>query len=68
MNSHHFNDDVKVQRFCLTLLREVRLWFQSVEPIGNTTWPQLQDLFRQRYSKLGNTRETIISHMEIIQF
>ena len=29
MNAHHFHDDVKVQRFGLTLLGEARLWFQS---------------------------------------
>ena len=50
MNAHCFSDDVKVQRFCHTLLGEVRLWFQSLEPLGNTTWSQLQNLFRQRYS------------------
>ena len=50
MNAHNFNEDVKVQRFCLTLLGEARLWFQSIEPLENTTWPQLQNLFRQRYS------------------
>ena len=59
MNAHHFNDDLKVQRFCLTLLGEARLWFQSLEPLGNTTWPELQNLFRQRYSKLGNTYEQL---------
>ena len=59
MNAHHFIDDVKVQRFCLTLLGEARLWFQSLEPLENATWPQLQNLFRQRYSKLGNTREQL---------
>ena len=59
MNAHHFIDDVKVQRFCLTLLGEARLWFQSLEPLENTTWPQLQNLFRQRYSKLGNTCEQL---------
>ena len=37
MNAHHFLEDVKFQRFCLTLLGEVRLWFQSIEPLGNTT-------------------------------
>ena len=42
MNAHHFTDDVKVQRFCLTLLGKARLWFQSLEPSENTTWPQLQ--------------------------
>ena len=47
MNAHNFNEDVKVQRFCPTLLGEARLWFQSIEPLENTTWPQLQNLFRQ---------------------
>ena len=55
MNAHCFNVDVKVQRFCLALLGEARLWFHSLEPLEDTTWPQLQGLFRQRYSKLGNT-------------
>ena len=50
MNAHHFIDNVKVQRFCLTLLEEARLWFQSLEPSDNITGPQLQNLFRQRYS------------------
>ena len=59
MNAHCFIDDVKVQRFCLTLLGEARLWFQSLEPLDNTTWSQLQNLFRQRYSKLGNTCEQL---------
>ena len=58
MNAHHFQEDVKIQRFCLTLLGEARLWFQSLEPLGNT-WPQLQNLFREMYSKLGNTCEQL---------
>ena len=59
MNAHHFVNGVKVQRFCLTLLGEARLWFQSLEPLNNVTWPELQNLFRQRYSKLGNMQEQI---------
>ena len=59
MNAHHFVDGVKVQRFCLTLLGEARLWFQSLEPLNNVTWPELQNLFRQRYSKVGNTQEEL---------
>ena len=59
MKAHHFNEDIKVQRFCLTLLEEARLWYQSLEPLGDTTWAQLQNLFRQRYSKLGNTHEQL---------
>ena len=29
MNTHHFVEGVKVQRFCLTLLGEARLWYHS---------------------------------------
>ena len=56
MNAHHFIAGVKVQRFCLTLLGEARLWYQSLEPT-NVDWQGLQNLFRQQYSKIGNTRE-----------
>ena len=59
MIADHFNEDVKVHRFCLTLMGEARLWFQSIEPLENTTWPQLQNLFRQKYSKLGNMCEQL---------
>ena len=59
MDTHHFDKDIKVQRFCLTLLGEARLGYQSLEPLGDTTWAQLQNLFRQRYSKLGNTHEQL---------
>ena len=44
MNAHHFDENIKVQRFCLTLLGEARLWYQLLEPLGDT-WPQLQKLF-----------------------
>ena len=59
MEAHCFDEDIRVQRFCLTLLGEARLWYQSLEPFGDTTWAQLQNLFRQRYSKLGNTHEQL---------
>ena len=56
MNAHHCVDGVKVQRFCLTLLGEARLWYQSLEPI-NVDWQGLQNLFRQQYTQIVNTRE-----------
>ena len=59
MEAHHFDEDIRVQRFCLTLLGEARLWYHSLEPLRDTTWAQLQNLFRQRYSKLGNTCEQL---------
>ena len=58
MKAHRFVDDVKVPRFCLTLLGEARLWYHSLEPI-NVDWPELQNLFRQRYSNVGNTQEQL---------
>ena len=58
MNAHHFVEGVKVQRFCLTLLGEARIWYQSLEAI-NVDRQGLQNLFRQQYSKIGNTRELL---------
>ena len=58
MNAHCFVNGVKVQRICLTLLGKVRLWYHSLEPI-NVDWPELQNLFRQRYSKVGNMQEQL---------
>ena len=48
MNAHHFIESVKVQRFCLTLLGEARLWYHSLEPIY-VDWQGLQYLFRKQY-------------------
>ena len=45
-----------VQTFCLTLVGVTRLWYQSLKTI-NVDWQGLQNLFRQQYSKIGNTRE-----------
>ena len=58
MNTHDFPEDVKVQRFCLTLTGEARLWYASLEPIVMTL-QELQNQFRQQYSKLVNTREQL---------
>ena len=58
MDTSHFIDGVNVQRFSLTLLGEARLWYQSLEPI-NVDWQGIQNLFRQQYSKIGNTRKQL---------
>ena len=44
MLTHNFLNDVKVQRFCLTLVGEARLWYESLTPIANN-WPALQEKF-----------------------
>ena len=56
MDTRRFQEDDEVQRFCLTQSGEARLWYKSLRPI-NTDWAELQNLFRQQYSKIGNTRE-----------
>ena len=61
MNAHHFMEGVKVHRFCLTLLGEARLWYESLESII-IDWQGLQNLFRQQYSKIGNTRNNYFMH------
>ena len=58
MDTHRFQEDDKVQRFCLTLTGEERLWYESLRPI-NADWTELQNSFRQQYSKIGNTREQL---------
>ena len=35
------------------------MWYHSLEHLRDTTWAQLQNIFRQRYSKLGNTQEQL---------
>ena len=67
MNPHHFVEGVKVQRFCLTLLGEARLWYQSLEPT-NVDWQGLQNLCRQQYSKIGDTREQLTHTWQSFSF
>ena len=57
METHNFPEEVKVQRFCLTLT-EVRLCYESLRPIV-IDWQGLQDQFRHQYSKIGNTGEQL---------
>ena len=58
MDTQRFQKDDKVQRLWLTLTGEVRLWYESLRPI-NADWVELQNLFRQQYSKRGYTRKQL---------
>ena len=58
---------MKVQGFCLTLSGEARLWYHSLEPI-NVDWQGLQNLFRQQYSKIGNTIEQFFHALRSLNF
>ena len=41
METHNFPDGAKVQRFCLTLTGEARLWYETLRPI-EIDWTALQ--------------------------
>ena len=58
INTQDLQDQVNVQRFCLSLVEEARLWYESLRPI-NADWEGLQNMLRQQYSKIGNTREQL---------
>ena len=55
MDTHALPEGVQVQQFCLILIGEARLWYESLRPI-NFDWNVLQNQFQQQYSKIGNTR------------
>ena len=61
MTTHEFPQLVKVQRFCLTLVGEARLWYESLRPI-NVDWVGLKNIIRQQYSKIGNTKHNYFMH------
>ena len=58
MVTHNFPNDLKVQRFCLTLVGEARLWYESLTPKAKN-WPALEESFRRQFSKIDNTREQL---------
>ena len=49
------------------MLGEARLWYHSLEPI-TVNWQSLQNLFRQQYSKIGNTREQLFHAWKSFSF
>ena len=58
MDTHAFQESIKVQKICLTLVGEGRLWYEFLRHI-NIDWLDLQNQFRQQYLKLGNSREQL---------
>ena len=67
MDTHNIPEHIKVQRFCLTLVREARLWYKSLRLI-NVDWVGLQNIFRQQYSKIGNTKEQLFHTWRSLHF
>ena len=56
MWTHCSEGNVKVNMFCLTLLEEAQLWYETLN-LNHIDWIELQNSFRQQYLKLGNTKQ-----------
>ena len=67
MEVHNFPEGEKVRCFCLTLIGEARLWYESLAPLDND-WPTLQNKFRWQYSKIGNTPEQLFHAWRTFKF
>ena len=67
MEVHNFPEGEKVRCFCVTLIGEARLWYESLAPLDND-WPALQNKFRWQYSKIGNTPEQLFHAWRTFKF
>ena len=67
MEIHNFPDDEKVRRFCLNLMGEARLWYETLGA-AQLDWETLRDHFCQQYSKFGSTREQYFHTWRSFQF
>ena len=69
MNILNFPEDQTVRRFCLTLLAEARLLYATLNiQQQQLDWTDLQECFRQQYSKFGKTREQYFHAWRSIHF
>ena len=67
MEAHNFPEGDKVRHFCLTLIGEARLWYESLALLDDD-WPALQNKFRWQYSKIDNTPEQLFHAWRTIKF
>ena len=67
MEAHNFLNEVEVRCFCLTLMGEARLWYESLAPLDDD-WPALKNKFRWQYSKLGNTPKQLFHAWRTFKF
>ena len=65
MDTHEFPEHIKVQRFCLTLVGEARLWHEPIRLI-NVNWVDFTKHFLAAILKNRQFKRTNISHVENI--
>ena len=69
METHNFPNDTKVRRFCLTLIGEARLWYESLRPI-EMDWNALQECLGSNIQNLavqGNSISTCGDHFTMMR-
>ena len=67
MEAHNFPEGEKVRHFCVMLIDEARLWYESLAPLDDD-WPVLQNKFRWQYSKIGNTPKQLFHAWRTFKF
>ena len=67
MEAHNFPEGDKVRCFCLMLICEARLWYESLARLDDD-WPALQNKFRWQYSKIGNTPNQLFHAWRTFKF
>ena len=67
MEAHNFPEGGNIRNFCLTLIGEARLWYESLAPLDDD-WPTLQNKFRWQYSKIGNTPKQLFHAWRTFKF
>ena len=67
MEAHNFPDGDKARHFCLTLIGEAILWYESLALLDDD-WLALQNKMRWQYSKIGNTPEQLFHAWRTFKF
>ena len=67
MEAYNFPEGENVRSFCVTLIGEARLWYESLAPLDND-WPTLLTKFRWQCSKIGNTPEQLFHAWRTFKF
>ena len=67
MEAHSFPEGDKFRCFCLMLIGEARLWYESLAPLDDD-WATLQNKFRWQYSEIGNTHKQLFHAWRTFKF
>ena len=67
MEAHNFPEGDRVRHFCLMLIGEARLWYESLAPLDDD-WPTLQNKFRWQYLKIGNNPKQLFHAWRTFKF